>query len=87
MIKAKQAFYVSSNLEGYGFHGNKAAILFLTKEHYSLSVLSEKLYFLQISPVHRKLWSFRCMLLKTLIQIFSNEKPLKIKLNTPIELI
>ena len=42
MIKAKQAFFWSSNLEGYGFHGNKATILFLTKEYYSLYVLSEK---------------------------------------------
>ena len=74
MIKAKQAFFWSSNLKGYGFHGNTAAILFLTKEYYSLSVLSEKLYFIEISPVHQKLWSFRCMLLKTLIQIFSSEK-------------
>ena len=29
MIKAEQAFFGSSNLEGYGFHGNKATILFL----------------------------------------------------------
>ena len=30
MIKAEQAFFWSSNLEGYGFYGNKATILFLT---------------------------------------------------------
>ena len=30
MSKAKQAFFWSSNLEGYGFHDNKATILFLT---------------------------------------------------------
>ena len=27
MIKAKQTFLCSYNLEGYGFHGNKATIL------------------------------------------------------------
>ena len=35
-------------LQGYSFHGNKATILYLTEEYYSLSVLSEKLYFLEI---------------------------------------
>ena len=44
----------------------KAKILFLIKEYYSLSVLSEKLYILEISPVYQKLWSFKCMFLKTL---------------------
>ena len=53
-------------LQGYSFHGNKATILYLTEEYYSLSVLSEKLYFLENSPVHQKLWSFKCRLLKTL---------------------
>ena len=32
----------------------------------SLSVLSGKLYFLEIDPVHQKLWPFECMMLKTL---------------------
>ena len=27
MIKAEQAFFWSSSLEGYGFYGNKATIL------------------------------------------------------------
>ena len=67
MIKAEQAFFWSFNLEGYDIHGNKATILYLPKEYYSLSVgLSEKLYFLEIIPVHQKLRSFKCMLLKTL---------------------
>ena len=66
MIKAKQAFFWSSNLESYGFHGNKVTSLFWIQEYYTLSVLSEKIYFLEISPVHQKLWSFKCMLLKTL---------------------
>ena len=30
MIKAKQTFFWSSNLEGYSFHGNEASILFIT---------------------------------------------------------
>ena len=34
--------------------------------YYSLSVLSEKFCFLEISPVYQKLQSFKCTLLKTL---------------------
>ena len=30
MIKAKQAFFWTSDLEGFGFHGNKVTILHLT---------------------------------------------------------
>ena len=37
---------------------------------YLLSVLSAKLYFLGIGPVHQKLWSFKCTILKTLISSF-----------------
>ena len=66
MIKAKQVFFWTSNLKGHGCHGNKATILYLTSEYYSLSVLSAKLYFLEIGPVHQNLWSFKCMILKTL---------------------
>ena len=58
MIKAKQVFFWTSNLKGHSFHGDKATILCLTSEYYSLSVLSEKLYFHEIGPVHQKLWSF-----------------------------
>ena len=65
MIKAKEVFFSNSDLNGHGFHDDKATILFLTWK-YSLSVLCEKLYFLEIGPVHQKLWSFKCMMLKTL---------------------
>ena len=65
MIKDKQVFW-TSNLKGYGFYGDKATIFYLTLEYYSLSVLSAKLYFLEIGPVHQKLWPFKCMMLKTL---------------------
>ena len=58
MIKAKQVFFRTSNLKGHGFYGDKANILFLTSKYYSLSVPFEKLYFLEIGPVHQKLWSF-----------------------------
>ena len=40
--------------------------MFDLTEYYSLSVVSEKLHFLENSPVHQKLWSFKCTLLKTL---------------------
>ena len=46
--------------------GDKSTILYLTQKYYSLSVLSEKLYFLETGPVNQKLWPFQCMMLKTL---------------------
>ena len=55
MIKAQQAFFCTSNLKGHRFHGTKATILYLTSRYHSLSVLSEKLYFLEIGPVQQKL--------------------------------
>ena len=55
MIKTKQVFFWTSTLKGHGFHGDKATIFYLTLEYYSLSVLSSKLYFLEIGPVHQKL--------------------------------
>ena len=72
MIKAKQVFVWISNLEGHGFYDDKATIFYLTSEYYSLSVLSAKFYFLKISPVHQKLWQFKCMMLKTLNSNFLN---------------
>ena len=35
-------------------------------EYNSLSALSAKLYFFEISQVHQKLWLFKCTMLKTL---------------------
>ena len=66
MIKTKQVFLRTSDLKGHGFHGEKATILYLTLKYYSLSVLSEKHYFLEIGPVNQTLWPFKCMMLKTL---------------------
>ena len=60
-------FFLTSNLKGHCFHGNKATMFYLTSEYYSLSVLSAKFYFLEIGPVHQKLWPFKCiMMLKKL---------------------
>ena len=67
MMKAKQAFFRTSNLKGHGFHGDKVTILFLATKNYSLSVLSEKHYFLEVGLVHEKLWSFKCMMLKMML--------------------
>ena len=53
---------ITSNLKGHGFHGDKATILYFTLKYYSLSVLSEKLYFLEIGPVNQKLWPFKYMM-------------------------
>ena len=66
MIKAKQIFFWTCKLKGHGFHGDKATIFYLTSEYYSLSVLSAKFYFLEIGPVHHKLWPFKYMTMKTL---------------------
>ena len=57
MTKAKQAFFWTSNLKGHGFYGDEATILYLILKCYSLAALSEKLYFLEIGPVNRKLFS------------------------------
>ena len=66
MIKAKQVFFLTTNLKGHGFHGDKAAMFCLASEYYSLSVLSAKLYFLEIGPVRQPLWPFKCIKLKIL---------------------
>ena len=46
----------------------------LISEYYPLSVLSTKLYFLEIGPVHQKLWPFKCMMLKTFNSNFLDQK-------------
>ena len=66
MIEAKQKLFWTSDLKIHAFHGDEATIFHLTSEYYSLSVLSAKLYSLEISPVHQKLWSFKCMMLTML---------------------
>ena len=45
--------------------GTKLPFVFDFKS-YLLSVMSEKLYFLEIGPVNQKLRPFKCMMLKTL---------------------
>ena len=55
MIKAKLSFFWTSNSEGHGYHGNKGTILFLSSVNVPMSVISEKLYFVEISWVHHNL--------------------------------
>ena len=55
MIKAKLSFFRTSNLEGHGSHGNKGTILFLGSVNVPMSVISTKLYFVEISRVRQKL--------------------------------
>ena len=74
MIKAKQVFFWTSNLKGHGFHGDKTTILYLTLKYYSLSVLSENLYILEISPVNQRYGHLNVWYWKRWIQIFSTEK-------------
>ena len=44
----------------------KLPFFYLTSKYYSLSVTFAKPYFIEIGPVHQKLWPFKCMMLKTL---------------------
>ena len=55
MIKAKLSFFWTSNSEGHGSHGNKRTILFLDSVNFQMSVISKKLYFVEISWVRQKL--------------------------------
>ena len=66
MIKAKLSFFWTLNSEGHGSHGNKGIILFLDSVNVPMSVISTKLYFVEISWVHQKLYIFKCTMLKTL---------------------
>ena len=49
MTKAKLSLFLTSNSEGHGSHGNKGTILFLGSENVPMSVVSTKLYFVEIS--------------------------------------
>ena len=55
MIKAKLSFFWTSNSEGHGSHGNKGIILILDPVNFAMSVISTKLYFVEIGCVHQKL--------------------------------
>ena len=66
MIKAIQVFFWAYNLKGHGVLRNKATILYLALKYYLLSVVSEKIYFLEIGSVNQKLCPFKCMMMKTL---------------------
>ena len=48
MIEAKLSFCWTSNSEGHGFHGNKGTILFSSSVNFPVSVISTKLYFVEI---------------------------------------
>ena len=49
MIKAQLSFFLTSNSEGHGSHGNKGILLILGLVNVSMSVISTKLYFVEIS--------------------------------------
>ena len=55
VIKAKLSPFWTSNSEGYGYHGNKGAILILDSVNFLMLVISTKLYFVEIGSVHQKL--------------------------------
>ena len=82
MIKAKQAFFRTSNLECYSFHCNKATILYFTLEYFSLSVLSVKLFFLNLTSTSKVMviemygdenFELKFSRVKSLLKIRSNE--------------
>ena len=47
MIKAKLSYFLTSN-SGHGSHGNKDTILYLDSVNFPMSVISAKLYFVEI---------------------------------------
>ena len=49
MIKATLSFFLTSNSEGHGSHGDKGTILFLGSVNLPMFVMSTKLYFVEIS--------------------------------------
>ena len=49
MIKVKLSFFLTSNSEGHGSHGNKGIILFLGSVNVPMSAISTKFYFVEIS--------------------------------------
>ena len=48
MIKAKLSFFWTSNLEGHSLHGSKGTILFSSSVNFPVSVISTKLYYVEI---------------------------------------
>ena len=49
MIKAKLSFFLTSNSEGHGSHGNTGTILILGSVNVPMSVISTKRHFVEIS--------------------------------------
>ena len=78
MIKAKLSFFWTSSSEGHGSHGNNGTILILDSVNVPMSVISTKLYFVEISWGHKKLWIFKCTMLTTLNSDFLDWRHLKI---------
>ena len=66
MIKAKVSIFWTLNSESHASHDNKDIILFLGSVTFPMSVISTKLYFVEIGWVRQKLYIFKCTMLKTL---------------------
>ena len=66
MVKAKVSIFLTSNSESHDSHGNKDTILFWGSVNFPMSVISTKLYFVEIGLVHQQLYTFKCTMLKTL---------------------
>ena len=47
--------FLTSNSESHDSHGNKGVTLALGSVHFPMSVISTKLYFVEIGRVHQKL--------------------------------
>ena len=48
MIKAELSFFLTSNSESHGSHGNKGTILVLGSVNFPMSIISTKLYFSEL---------------------------------------
>ena len=66
MIKAKLSFFLTSNSKSHGSYVNKATILYVGLVNFPMSVISTKLYFVEIGWVRQKLYIFKCTMLKAL---------------------
>ena len=60
------SIFLTSNSESHGSHGNKDTILVLGSVNFPMSVISTKLYFVEIGLVRQQLYIINCTMLKTL---------------------
>ena len=76
MIKAKQAFFWTSNLEGHGFHGNKAPFAIWAQNIIHCLCSLKNFILLKSVQYIKSFGHFNVRCWKLWIKIFSTEKTL-----------